>query len=265
VKTAVLAAVLLLLAVMLAATPASAAVALRFTPQDTTVTIDDVTTVSIWIDEPIDLRTIDVVVRYTANYATGLDGEQGALFDGLDCYVWEEYESAGWDRWHGAAVAIGSDCWATGPGELFRWTFQATRYGTVTLHAVEVTLYDPQANLIEDVTLPPATIQVHDPDMVTTDHVPPAVASLRLHPNPFNPGTSVVFALPQAGPARIDVFDPRGRYVDTIWQRWTAAGVKSVPWNATDSHGSPLASGVYVFRLESARGVSQITRGILVK
>lgn len=77
-------------------------------------------------------------------------------------------------------------------------------------------------------------------------------------PNPFNPRTEVRFTLAagRAGPYRLDLFDAAGRWVARL-----AAGVddgrggaRSVAWEAIGSRGEPLASGVYLLRLQTARG-----------
>ena len=65
-------------------------------------------------------------------------------------------------------------------------------------------------------------------------------------PNPFNPRTTIHFALSKPGPVTLDVFDLRGRHVTTLVDREMEAGEHRVVFHATE-----LASGVYVCRLQA--------------
>lgn len=72
------------------------------------------------------------------------------------------------------------------------------------------------------------------------------------YPNPFNPETRIVFALPTEGRAAIRVYTPSGRLVRTLADRVFDAGPHEVPWDGTDGAGARVASGVYLYRLEAA-------------
>ena len=71
-------------------------------------------------------------------------------------------------------------------------------------------------------------------------------------PNPFNAGTEVRFTLPQAGSARVRVFDARGRLVRVLANADYSAGQARVFWDGTDAQGRRQASGAYIVQLESA-------------
>lgn len=88
----------------------------------------------------------------------------------------------------------------------------------------------------------------------TTDVAPDLapVASLAARPNPFNPMTEVVFTMPTAGRARLDVVDLAGRRVSPLVDGDLAAGEHRVRWEARDVYGRPLSSGVYVLVLNAA-------------
>jgi hypothetical protein len=80
------------------------------------------------------------------------------------------------------------------------------------------------------------------------------VAGLALttpRPNPFTGSTRIEFSLPQAGTARLDVFDARGRRIETLVSGSQPAGRQVVVWNGRDSRGSAVASGVYLIRLQA--------------
>lgn len=65
-------------------------------------------------------------------------------------------------------------------------------------------------------------------------------------PNPFNPATTLSFALPKASRVCLSVYDVSGRLVATLVDGWRDAGVHEVTFD-----GSSLASGVYIYRLQA--------------
>ncbi len=85
-----------------------------------------------------------------------------------------------------------------------------------------------------------------------------------VHPNPFNPSTTVRFELARAGRAALRVYDLSGRLVRELVDGIVAAGPQAVAWDGLDAHGQPASSGVYLFRL-SADGVEQSVKASLVK
>jgi len=75
-------------------------------------------------------------------------------------------------------------------------------------------------------------------------------------PNPFNPSTTIAFALPEAGAARLAVYDVSGRLVTVLADGLHDAGEHAAVWDGRDSAGRQLGSGVYFVRLEAAGSVS---------
>lgn len=89
--------------------------------------------------------------------------------------------------------------------------------------------------------------------------LPAAFALAQNHPNPFNPATTIEYALPADARVRLDVYDVAGRRVAQLVDGWRTAGFKSVAWNAGDR-----PSGIYFYRIE-AGSFSQTKRMVLVK
>jgi flagellar hook assembly protein FlgD len=83
-------------------------------------------------------------------------------------------------------------------------------------------------------------------------------------PNPFNPGTTIRFELPQDEQVSIRIFDVRGRVVRTLVQGRRPAGYNEVTWNGVDESGRRVASGVYWCRLEMP-GVVQTRAMVLAR
>lgn len=69
------------------------------------------------------------------------------------------------------------------------------------------------------------------------------------YPNPFNPATTIEYALPTTSEVRIAVYDVLGRVVRVLEDGVLPAGRHRVMFDATG-----LASGVYVARLETPSG-----------
>ncbi len=76
--------------------------------------------------------------------------------------------------------------------------------------------------------------------------IPSSVELMQNFPNPFNPTTSIRFALPSAQHAAIRIFDLLGREIATVAEGSFSAGVHNVSWN-----GSGLSSGTYFYVLET--------------
>jgi len=99
------------------------------------------------------------------------------------------------------------------------------------------------------------------PEVVTVDLVvdddtsvadgPMAFALEGNFPNPFNPMTNISFALPSSAEVRIDVIDVTGRVVRTMEAGELPAGRQIVTWDGRDNEGHPVASGVYLARLQA--------------
>jgi hypothetical protein len=79
------------------------------------------------------------------------------------------------------------------------------------------------------------------------------------HPNPFNPVTTINYALPEAGHVTLTVYNVLGQQVATLVNEEQTAGYKSVAWDA-----STVSSGVYFYRLETG-AFSQSRKMVLIK
>lgn len=86
---------------------------------------------------------------------------------------------------------------------------------------------------------------------------------LTASPNPFNPRTTIRFALPHAGAARLAVYDLAGRLVRTLVDGSLPQGASEVVWDGRDAAGRSVATGAYVARLESGGIVATTGLGLL--
>lgn len=71
------------------------------------------------------------------------------------------------------------------------------------------------------------------------------------YPNPFNPSTTIRFGLPQNTTVRLVVYDINGKEVTVLARGNYAAGLHQAVWDGKDVSGESVASGSYVYRLET--------------
>jgi hypothetical protein len=77
-------------------------------------------------------------------------------------------------------------------------------------------------------------------------YIPQTYSLSQNFPNPFNPSTTINYSLPHSGNVKLTVYNSIGSKVATIVNEYKPAGNYSVQFNASN-----LASGIYLYRLES--------------
>ena len=83
-------------------------------------------------------------------------------------------------------------------------------------------------------------------------------------PNPFRPGTSLVYRLGERSPVRLGVYDPAGRLVRILTDDSREPGEHVISWDGRTSDGRRASSGVYFLLLEGA-GERRTRRVVLVR
>jgi hypothetical protein len=89
--------------------------------------------------------------------------------------------------------------------------------------------------------------------------LPVAVELRQNFPNPFNPTTTIRYALPLENRVKLEVFDILGRKIKTLVDGRIQAGYHTVQLDAKD-----LASGVYIYRLATENTV-RVQKMTLIK
>jgi len=84
------------------------------------------------------------------------------------------------------------------------------------------------------------------------------------YPNPFNPLTTVEYALAAPGRVIIRVYNLAGRRVATLVDGPVTAGEHTAVWDGTTDRGHRAASGVYLVRME-AGGYCAAAKAVLLK
>lgn len=87
---------------------------------------------------------------------------------------------------------------------------------------------------------------VADAASTVGDLPPTPELSIACHPNPFNPRTSVSYAVPRNGVVTVEICDARGARVATLVDSAArAAGTYRQDWDGRADSGLPVPSGIY--------------------
>jgi hypothetical protein len=82
------------------------------------------------------------------------------------------------------------------------------------------------------------------------------------HPNPFNPTTMIEFTIPERQYVTLAVYNVAGQRVATLVDEVMTEGHKQVTWDAKNSEGSSVSTGVYFYRLQT--GGKTLTKKMVV-
>jgi hypothetical protein len=88
------------------------------------------------------------------------------------------------------------------------------------------------------------------------------------YPNPFNPSTNVRFEIPERSNVSIKVYNILGKEITTLLDKEMSPGSYTIDWEAKDSNGELLPSGVYLVRLNAANTKSiyaKTMKAVLIK
>jgi hypothetical protein len=96
------------------------------------------------------------------------------------------------------------------------------------------------------------------------EDAPAATALLGNHPNPFNPSTTIKYAVNEDSWVTLKIYNTLGQEIATLVDAFQTTGVKSVNWNGRNEAGSPVTSGIYIYRLTTG-SVVQSEKMMLMK
>ena len=94
---------------------------------------------------------------------------------------------------------------------------------------------------------------------------PEAFALANNYPNPFNPATTIKYALPEASNVKLEIYNVVGQVVRTLVADHQNAGRYVVQWDATNESGHSLSSGIYFYRLQAGEEFLEVKKMLLLK
>ena len=210
------------------------------------VEVDD-TTWSLVLSEPCaNLKGVNLQADLSRD--ADLSVTAGSLMGQQDySYFLQNISANGLDA--GLAL-LGNGACIIGQGELIRISLT----GELDLDDIEIVARD-SANKDLEYTLEETTA---DADM------PTRYALSANYPNPFNPSTTIKFALPEPQYVKLAIFAVDGRRIATLKSESMSAGNHSVTWTGRDDRGGFVATGIYFYRIE-AGDFSQTHKMTLMK
>ena len=96
-------------------------------------------------------------------------------------------------------------------------------------------------------------------------------SNLMNYPNPFrisgnkrSCSTTFKFNVIKEGKVRLDVYNIKGQRVKNLYDVYSASGDCEIMWNGLDDNGKPIATGLYLYKLESS-GIIDIKKLLVMK
>ncbi|MBX7152840.1 FG-GAP-like repeat-containing protein [bacterium] len=86
--------------------------------------------------------------------------------------------------------------------------------------------------------------------------LPKKVELSQNYPNPFNPTTTIRFGLPDEGRVKLSVYNILGQKVAELFDGFKQAGYHTALWDGKNAVGQQVSSGIYIYRIETPKGVS---------
>ena len=99
--------------------------------------------------------------------------------------------------------------------------------------------------------------KLNNPLSAVNEFIKPAL-QLSNYPNPFNPETNIVFNLPEAGEAQLNIYNLKGEKVKDLspnlchpeFIEGRGETKYSVTWDGKDENNNPVSSGIYFYQLK---------------
>jgi hypothetical protein len=110
-----------------------------------------------------------------------------------------------------------------------------------------------------------AVNQIALPAPVQIQTRPEAFALANNYPNPFNPATTIKYALPEAAFVQLAVYNVVGQVVRTLVADQQNAGRYVVQWDANNDSGHSLSSGIYFYRILAGSEFLEVKKMLLLK
>ena len=97
------------------------------------------------------------------------------------------------------------------------------------------------------------------------DNLVPLITELQgNYPNPFNPETAISYAVKEDGAVNLKIYNLKGQLVKNLVNEQVKAGYHSIVWNGKDNFGTDVATGIYLYRLET-KTYNQTKKMMLMK
>jgi hypothetical protein len=156
-------------------------------------------------------------------------------------------------------VVSSGAAWLNGPGDPEWFTVNVPAAGWYGLAVYKATPYDFEREGTYKLTILQGVSDVDD-----SVDIPSATALTGVHPNPFNPQTTISYELAITADVELEIYDVKGARVRRLVSESMPAGRHAAVWNGEDDSGARMASGVYLARF-SAGAYRDVIKLVMVK
>jgi FlgD Ig-like domain len=156
----------LLVWLALAAMPATASLTLSIDPQYQSLETGTGGSLSIMLDQAVDVRLIDLRVQFDPTLLQHVQGEAGELFTQLGTGIITEFTIEAPGVWRAYILTQDPAFHTSGIGELVTWQFSALSPGLSSIIGISAQLYDGDGLPIDDVSLIPGSVLVSDTQQI---------------------------------------------------------------------------------------------------
>jgi hypothetical protein len=210
--------------------------------------------VQVRADQVDQLKAFGLILTYDPQAVEFLSADQGSLLEsqGGQAPLFRVLSQAPGELVIGNGLTAGEP--VSGQGGLAALKFRP-------LGSLRATRFDLQEAFVHRAGERPRQVQ----QVGAAQLLPRAYALGTNFPNPFNPATTITYALPQAGPAQLRVYDVLGQQIRILVARADhPAGFFTVTWDGLDSAGGPVGNGLYFYRLEAGE-FTQVRKMMMLK
>ena len=191
-------------------------------------------------------------VNQAANFYMNLSNSGGSILE-YDLSLDYSCPETGWI----ALNHMSGDIEATESEEI-RISLYSTNlnYGT---YSAEILV---ESNAGETISIPiNLLISANDAD----EHVLPICTDLITnYPNPFNPETTIQYAIAQQEKVVISIYNTKGQLIKTLINETKSPGFYTTVWDGTNSIGQTVSSGIYYYQISTA-SLHKMKKMIMIK
>ncbi len=83
--------------------------------------------------------------------------------------------------------------------------------------------------------------------------LPTSYSVAQNYPNPFNASTVIRYSLPENSKVKIEIYNILGQKVKTLLDEFQTAGYKTIEWNGSNAQNQTVASGVYFYKINAGK------------
>ena len=96
-----------------------------------------------------------------------------------------------------------------------------------------------------------SSLEVGIIDIISQDILPEKYILEQNYPNPFNAYTTINYSLTDSGDTILKIYNIKGGLIKTLVDTFQEGGEYSISWDGKNNHNKKVASGIYIYKLET--------------